>query len=93
MFVWFFKGLILPFVVEDIQNTVPKVFNGAMDELAQETGGIFHTGFYNLALDYSYSSPMTVSPHHLQVFFNGTVFNDAKPYFVPVHGAAVMTVD
>lgn len=93
LFIWFFKDLILPFVVDSIQNNVPKVFNGAMDELAQETGGIFHTGVLNLALDYSYSSPFEVSPQHVQVFFNGTVFNDEHAELVPTLGAAKMQVD
>lgn len=93
LFIFFFKGLVLPGIVHNIEHKVPDHFNSDMDAFAKNSHGIYDTKMNNLAFDFSYSSPQEVSTEHLQLFFNGTVFNDTTGEFVPKLGAADMQVD
>lgn len=63
-----------------------------MNALVANTHGLYDTDMYNMGLDFSYSSVPSVSPEHLQLFFNGTVFEYPNEV-VPKHGFANMHVD
>jgi len=93
LFIYFFKWAILPDIVHNIQEQVPVDFNADMNAFAVDTKGLFDTGFYDMGFDFSYSSPQSVSPEHLQLFFNGTVFNYTQGENVPSEGFANMHVD
>lgn len=93
IFIYFFKGLILPGIVHDIEKTVPQEFNSIVNDFMKTTGGLLDTGIYDMGIDFSYSAPVEVKPDHLMMFFNGTVFNYTAGEYVPKVGAAVMKVD
>lgn len=93
VFLYFFKWILLPTIVDTISEEVPKTFNYIMDEFAKETGGLLEIPYVDLGVDFSYSSPEKVSPTHLQLFFNGTVFPASQGEVVPSLGYAVMEVN
>lgn len=63
-----------------------------MNNLVAESKGLYDTEYYNMGFDFSYSSVPSVSPEHLQLFFNGTIFEYPNEV-VPKEGFANMHVD
>lgn len=92
LFIFFFKGFVLPGVVRKVNHEVPAKFNNDMNQLVVSTKGLYNTEYYNMGFDFSYSSVPSVSPEHLQLFFNGTIFEYPNEY-VPQDGFANMHVD
>lgn len=55
--------------------------------------GIINTGFYDLAFDLSYASPPSITPEHLELYFDGTVFDASAGEPAFPHTLPVMNVD
>lgn len=93
LFIFFFKGWVLPGIVHKLQESVPASFNAEVNQFMLETKGLLDTGVMGAGLDFSYSAPPQISKDHLQLFFNGTIFDYSQPEYVPSEGSAVMDVD
>ena len=61
--------------------------------MVKSSKGVFDLGFENIGLDFSYSSPQQVSADHLQLFFNGTLFDMTSGEYAPKTGFANMSVN
>jgi hypothetical protein len=93
IFIYFFKGLILPGIIKDIQGQITPIFNQEMNQFMRSTKGLLDTGILDAGFDFSYSSHPEISEEHLQLFLNGTIFDTLNGEYVPSQGFASMDVD